>query len=90
MVDCKLFWKNVELSMIVRGFPGITVQEFSIQLDLLNWAPFTGSDTTKGKLVFNTEHRKVRVEDGKIEDDCRKITEEQLLEILHQSMLKDT
>ena len=75
--------------MIVRGFPGVAVQEFCVKPDLLNWAPFIGSDTRESKRVFNTEHRKVKVEDGKIEDDCREVTEERLLEMLHHSTLKE-
>ena len=46
--------------------------------------------TRRGKDVYNTEHRKVKIEDGKIKEDCWEITEERLLELLHQSTLKDT
>ncbi len=68
VVDCEKFWANVELSMIVRGFPGANVQEFVVEPNLLNWAPFIGSKTRRGTHVYNTEHRKVRMEDGKIEE----------------------
>ena len=56
---------------------------------MLNWAPFIGRATRIGKHVFNTEHRKVKEKDGQIEDDCREITEERLLEMLQQSTVKD-
>ncbi|CAB3981825.1 Hypothetical predicted protein [Paramuricea clavata] len=46
--------------------------------------------TRRGKDLYNTEHWKVKIENAKIEEDCREITEERLLELLHQSMLKDT
>ncbi len=90
VVDCETFWANVELSMIVHGFPGANMQEFVVERNLLNWAPFIGSKSRRGTHVYNTEHRKVRMEDGRIEEDCREVTEERLLEILHQSTLKDT
>ena len=90
VVDCENFWANVELSMIVSRFPGANVWEFVVQPNLLNWAPFIGSMTRRGKDVYNTEHRKVKIEDGKMKEDCWERTEERLLELLHQSTLKDT
>ena len=89
VVDCEQFWSNVELAMVVRGFPGTKVSEFDIQPDLLNWAPFLGRKTRVDNQLVNTEHKKVRQEDGQLEQDCREITEERLLEMLHQSTLKE-
>ena len=88
VVDSERFWENVELSMILCGFPGANVQDFVVEPNLLNWAPFIGSNSRKSKHVYNTEHMKVNVEDGKIEKDCWEVTEERLLEMLHQSTLK--
>ena len=80
---------DVELSMIVRGFPGAKVCEINVEPSLLNWAPFIGRATRIGGHVFNTEHRKVKAKDGQIEEHCREITEERLLEMLQQSTVKD-
>ena len=39
--------------------------------------------TRKGDFLLNTEHRKANKATGELEKDCREITEERLLELLH-------
>lgn len=40
-------------------------------------------------MLLNTEHCKVNRSSGELETDCRDITEERLLELLHNSTLKE-
>ena len=89
VVNCEEFWSNVELTMLAHGFPGTPVNEFNITPDMLKWAPFSDQHTRASDVLVNTEHRKVRQEDGTLEDDCGDITEECLLEMLHQSTLTE-
>lgn len=39
--------------------------------------------------MLNTDHRKVDSSSGELKNDCRDITEERLLELLHNSTLKE-
>ena len=43
----------------------------------------------KSSLLLNTEHRKVEHSSGELEMDGREITKESLLELLHNSSLKE-
>ena len=75
--------------MLVRGFPCRTVPDFEVRMQLLSWSPFIGKMTRKNDLLLNTEHRKVDRTSGKLERDCRDITEERLLELLNNSTSKE-
>ena len=88
-VDCNEFWGKVELSMIQRGFSNRTIPEFEVNPNLLFWSPFIGRHTRKGSLLLNTEHRKVSRSTGELESDCGEISEERLLELLHNSTDKE-
>jgi hypothetical protein len=55
--------------MVARGFPGIVISEFETEPDILKWAPFIGKRMRASNLLVNTEHRKIRQEDGKLEQD---------------------
>ena len=88
-VDCDRFWEKVELAMVLRGFPGRMVPELVVETNLLSWSPFIGRSTRRSSLLLNTEHRKVDRSSGELENDCRDITEERLLELLHNSTLKE-
>ena len=57
--------------------------------NLLFRSPFIGRHTRKGPLLLNTEHRKVSRSTGELESDCREISEERLLELLHNSTYKE-
>ena len=48
-----------------------------------------GEKTRKSKNILNTEHRKVNPVAKILEKDCRKITEERLLELLSQSSVAE-
>ena len=89
LVDCDEFWGKVELSMILRGFSNCTVPKFKVNSNLLFWSPFIGRHTRKGPLLLNTEHRKVSRSTGELESDCREISEERLLELLHNYTYKE-
>ena len=88
-IDCESFWEKVELSMVLRGFPNRNVTEFQVRTHLLSWLPFIRRMTRRSDLLVNTEHRKVDRTSGELERDCRDITEERLLEILHNSTVKE-
>ena len=88
-VHCDKFWENVELSMIQRGFPGRNLPELDVSPSLLSWSPFIGGLMRKSSLLLNTEHRKVDHSSRELETDCREIPEERLLELLHNSSLKE-
>ena len=80
-----LFWRKVELSMMVRGFGSMEIPEFQVEPSLLNWTPHIGKHTRAQPQLLNTEHREVKKGSLKYEDDCREITEERLFELLNQS-----
>ena len=63
--------------------------ELVVETNLLSWSPFIGRSTRRSSLLFNTEHRKVDRSSGELENDCRDITEQRLLELLHNSTLKE-
>ena len=85
-MNCDDFWMNVQLTMLVRGFPGTNIADFNVQPNLLKWSPYTGPNTRRGPLLINTEHCKVSGSDqSKLEKECRDITEERLVEFLTQS-----
>ncbi len=88
-VDADRFWNNVEMAMLLRGFPDPIVEGFRVDPDLLEWAPFIGRHTRRGKLLLNTEHRKVKKDTGDLETDCKEMTEESLYEMLHHSTLHE-
>eukprot|EP00794_Sanderia_malayensis_P018536 gene18536-20396_t len=50
---------------------------------LYNWAPYIGKFTRKSRFLINTEYKKVNNENRQLEIDCRQVTEERLMEMLH-------
>ena len=58
-VNVEDFWRRVELCMILRGYPGCTVEKFKIEPSLFDWAPYIGKLTRKNNNIYNAEHRKV-------------------------------
>ena len=88
-VDCEKFWEKVELGIVMRGFSDREVEELKVRPNLLNWAPYIGKETRESNNVYNTEHRKIKADDGEMEADCREMTEERLYELLHQSTLHE-
>ena len=83
------FWRRVELSMVLRGFPERNVQNFFADPSLFAWAPYIGEKNRKSKNILNTEHRKVNPVTKILEKDCREITEERLLELLSQNSVAE-
>ena len=81
-VDCKKFWERVENSIVAKGLTEKTLEEFRISPNLLFWSPYIGPQTRSSQFILNTEHRKISKDNGKLEADCREITEERLLEML--------
>ena len=76
----------MQLTMLVRGFPGTNIADIDVQPNLLKWSPHIGPNTRRGPLLINTEHRKVSGSDqSKLEKECRDITERRLVELLTQS-----
>ena len=76
----------MQLTMLVRGFPGTNIADINVQPNLLKWSPYIGRNTRRGPLLINTEHRKVSGSDQrKLEKECRDITEKRLVEFLTQS-----
>ena len=81
-VNCEEFWTNVELNIISRAFPSRKIKSLKIKPSFTNWAPFMGEKTRVGPKLFNTEYKKVSKVNGELEDDCRQMNEERILEIL--------
>lgn len=88
-VECEQFWEKVELGMVMRGFSDREVEQLKVRPNLLNWAPYIGKETRASNSIYNTEHRKIKADDGEMEADCREMTEERLYEMLHQSTMHE-
>ena len=52
------------------------------------WSPYLGKATRHGNNLLNTEFKKVNKSTGKLEADCRFMTEERILEMLSSEKLK--
>ena len=55
-VNVEVFWRRVELCMVLRGYPGCTVKNFNIKSSLYYWAPYIGKLTRKNNSIYNTKH----------------------------------
>ena len=86
-VHVEEFWESVEYNMLARIFPNRVIQELVIKPSFNYWVPYIGKYTRHPKIVLNTEHKKVSKIN--IEEDCREMTEECILEMLtNDSYLK--
>ena len=88
-VDCERFWEKPSLSMVLNGFSGANVKSIKLKLKLTDWAPFIGKNTRCGKLLVNSEHRKIKRDNGDLEIECRELSQERLIELLHQGKLPE-
>ena len=88
-VNVEDFWRQVELCMVLRGYPGCTVEKFEIEPSLFDWAPYIGKLTRKNNNIYDTEHRKVNPVTQTLEKDCRDVTEERIMELLTQSTVSE-
>lgn len=79
-VGCDAFWDKVHDNILGKAFPGPKLPSLTLRLKLSFWAPYIGPDTSKRDFVVNTEHRKIHRDTGEAEIDCRKITQERLIE----------
>ena len=88
-VDCERFWEKPSLSMVLNGFSGANVESLKLKPKLTDWAPFIGKNTRCGKLLVNSEHRKIKRDNGDLEMECRELSQERLIELLHQGKLPE-
>ena len=88
-VDCIEFWNKVENNMISRGFSPKIPVEFEVKPAICNWSPHIGRFTRSSNLLVNTEHRKIHKATGEIEEDCRELSEERLIEFMHKEKLPE-
>ena len=87
-VDCNKFWENVELNAVANAFPDRKIKSLEIKPHLNCWSPYLGKATRHGNNLLNTEFKKVNKSTGKLEADCRFMTEERILEMLFSEKLK--
>ena len=87
-VDCDKFWENVELNAVANAFPDRKIKSLEIKPRLNCWSPYLGKATRHGNNLLNTEFKKVNKSTGKLEADCRFMTEERILEMLSSEKLK--
>ena len=87
-MDCDKFWENVELNAVANAFPDRKIKSLEIKPRLNCWSPYLGKATRHGNNLLNTEFKKVNKSTGKLEADCRFMTEERILEMLSSEKLK--
>ena len=87
-VDCGKFWDNFELNAVANVFPDRKIKSLEIKPRLNRWSPYVGKATRHGNNLLNTEFKKVNKSTGKLEADCRFMTEERTLEMLSFEKLK--
>eukprot|EP00112_Aurelia_sp_Birch-Aquarium-sp1_P023783 Seg7227.2 transcript_id=Seg7227.2/GoldUCD/mRNA.D3Y31 product="HMG domain-containing protein 3" protein_id=Seg7227.2/GoldUCD/D3Y31 len=75
--------------MVSNGFSGAHVESLKLTPKLTDWAPFIGSNTRRGRLLVNSEHRKIKRDNGELEVECRELSQERLIELLHQGKLPE-
>ena len=88
-VNVEDFCRRVELCMVLRGYPGCTVEKFRIEPSLFDWAPYIGKLTRKNNNIYNTDHQKVNLVTQTLEKDCRDVNEERITELLTQSTVTE-
>ena len=87
-VHCDKFWENVELNAIANAFPDREIKSLETKPRLNCWSPYSWKATRHGNNLLNTEFKKVNKSTGKLEADCRFMTEERILEMLSSEKLK--
>ena len=90
IVDMDSFWEKIELAVISKAFTRSNMKSLNIKPNLHYLAPYIGKKTRSCSNILNTEHRKVKTTTEKnIEnDDCMEMTEERLLEMLPNDILR--
>ena len=87
-VDCNKFWENVELNAVANAFPDRKIKSLEINPCLNCWSSYLGKSTRHGNNLLNTEFKKVNKSTGKLEADCRFVTERRTLQMLSSEKLK--
>ena len=68
--------------MLLHAFPGRAICELNLKPNFKEWAPYLGPFTRADDIVLNTEHRKINKGNGKLEEECREMSQERILEML--------
>jgi hypothetical protein len=84
-VNCDTFWRNVELGMILRGFPQRKVPAFNIKPSLLGWSPFISRNSRSGPVIVNTEHKESEQTEWGIRKGLSRNHRGRLVELLQHS-----
>ena len=87
-VNCDKFWENVELNAVANAFPDRKINSLEINPCLNCWSSYLGKSTRHGNNLLNTEFKKVNKSTGKLEADCRFVTEGRTLQMLSSEKLK--
>ena len=87
-VDCDKFWENVELNAVANVFSDRKIKSLEIKPCLNCWLPYLGKAIRHGNDLLNTEFKKSNKSTGKLEADCRFMTEERILEMLSSEKLR--
>ena len=81
-VNVALFWEKVEKKILLHAFPGRAICKLNLNPNFKEWAPYLGPFTRADDIVLNTEHRKINKGNGKLEEECREMSQERILEML--------
>eukprot|EP00795_Rhopilema_esculentum_P011766 gene11766-2071_t len=66
-VNCVDFWENEGKDILSKGLIGRSFKGLLMEPKLSFWAPYIGADTRSGHFVVNSEHRKIRRDNGEPE-----------------------
>ena len=84
------FWERVELNIVSKAFSPVTLKSLSLKSNLYFWVQYIGKKTRQCINVLNTEHQKIRQvhESAEVQDECKEMNDERLLETLSNDTLK--
>ena len=81
-VNVALFWEKFEKKILLHAFSGRAISELNLKPNFKEWAPYLGPFTRADDIVLNFEHRKINKGNGKLEEECREMSQERILEML--------
>ena len=71
---------------MLHAFPGRAICDLNLIPNFKEWAPYLGPFTRADDIVLNTERRKVNKGNGKLEKECREMSQERILEMLFNDL----
>ena len=67
---------------MLHAFPGCAICELNLKPNFKEWAPHLALFARANDIALNTEHRKINKRNGKLEEECREMSQERILEML--------